>query len=65
MVPHIWTGLRFSATSPSWVMNGYTFTFGVASREAALLPGALAPAARRRGCPLTSRASSKSRPRPG
>ena len=27
-LPHIQTGLRFSATSLSWVMNGYTLTFG-------------------------------------
>jgi EmrB/QacA subfamily drug resistance transporter len=27
-LPHIQTGLHFSATSLSWVMNGYTLTFG-------------------------------------
>lgn len=27
-LPHIQTGLRFSPTSLSWVMNGYTLTFG-------------------------------------
>jgi EmrB/QacA subfamily drug resistance transporter len=27
-LPHIETGLHFSATSLSWVMNGYTLTFG-------------------------------------
>jgi EmrB/QacA subfamily drug resistance transporter len=27
-LPHIETGLRFSSTSLSWVMNGYTLTFG-------------------------------------
>jgi EmrB/QacA subfamily drug resistance transporter len=27
-LPHIETGLRFSPTSLSWVMNGYTLTFG-------------------------------------
>ncbi|HEY6494346.1 MAG TPA: MFS transporter [Trebonia sp.] len=27
-LPHIQTGLGFSATSLSWVMNGYTLTFG-------------------------------------
>jgi MFS family permease len=27
-LPHIRTGLHFSATSLSWVMNGYTLTFG-------------------------------------
>jgi EmrB/QacA subfamily drug resistance transporter len=27
-LPHIESGLRFSATSLSWVMNGYTLTFG-------------------------------------
>ena len=27
-LPHIQTGLRFSATNLSWVMNGYTLTFG-------------------------------------
>ena len=27
-LPHIQTGLNFSATSLSWVMNGYTLTFG-------------------------------------
>ncbi len=27
-LPHIETGLRFSATSLSWVMNGYMLTFG-------------------------------------
>src|SRR3984885_537257 len=27
-LPHIQTSLRFSATSLSWVMNGYTLTFG-------------------------------------
>jgi EmrB/QacA subfamily drug resistance transporter len=27
-LPHIQTGLRFSATDLSWVMNGYTLTFG-------------------------------------
>jgi EmrB/QacA subfamily drug resistance transporter len=27
-LPHIQAGLRFSATSLSWVMNGYTLTFG-------------------------------------
>jgi MFS family permease len=27
-LPHIQTGLHFSATSLSWVMNGYTPTFG-------------------------------------
>jgi MFS family permease len=26
--PHIQAGLHFSATSLSWVMNGYTLTFG-------------------------------------
>jgi len=27
-LPHIESGLRFSSTSLSWVMNGYTLTFG-------------------------------------
>src|SRR3984885_9659818 len=27
-LPHIQTSLRFSSTSLSWVMNGYTLTFG-------------------------------------
>ena len=27
-LPHIQTGLHFSSTSLSWVMNGYTLTFG-------------------------------------
>ena len=27
-LPHIQTALHFSATSLSWVMNGYTLTFG-------------------------------------
>ena len=27
-LPHIQAGLHFSATSLSWVMNGYTLTFG-------------------------------------
>ncbi len=27
-LPHIQSGLRFSATSLSWVLNGYTLTFG-------------------------------------
>jgi len=27
-LPHIQTGLHFSATSLSWVLNGYTLTFG-------------------------------------
>ena len=27
-LPHIQTGLHFSATNLSWVMNGYTLTFG-------------------------------------
>ena len=27
-LPHIATGLHFSTTSLSWVMNGYTLTFG-------------------------------------
>src|SRR6202451_3544308 len=27
-LPHIETGLHFSSTSLSWVMNGYTLTFG-------------------------------------
>src|SRR5579859_4945807 len=27
-LPHIATGLHFSSTSLSWVMNGYTLTFG-------------------------------------
>src|SRR6201996_5147547 len=27
-LPHIQTGLNFSSTSLSWVMNGYTLTFG-------------------------------------
>jgi EmrB/QacA subfamily drug resistance transporter len=27
-LPHIQTGLRFSAANLSWVMNGYTLTFG-------------------------------------
>ena len=27
-LPHIQTGLHFSATTLSWVMNGYTLTFG-------------------------------------
>ena len=28
MLPHVQSGLHFSATSLSWVLNGYTLTFG-------------------------------------
>src|SRR6516164_2332334 len=39
-LPHIQAGLHFSATSLSWVLNGYTLTFG-----GLLLAGGLAPSA--------------------